>query len=250
MQIRFLDRGNRDVDELVRIAWESRGSHEGEYLMIPERSETEVSGFIKDEDEGIPEDPSQQEDVSSDFPEFEDIDPQESGPSKDLRAQRLLIAVDSGVVDLGEFVGGGVAFAIRGAAVCLIDNDVTILKYNTGALFLDEENKVPVFRYMGLRMGKDDLYLVRNEEGELLPRPSAFETGNQLRDRCRNFVERMIQEEVLGILAGNQRGLLLLDGALPAGTFDTPQAYLRSMGLGLPRFHGLFAFKPQHLLSV
>jgi hypothetical protein len=26
--------------------------------------------------------------------------------------------------------------------------------------------------------------------------------------------------------------------------------YVSSIGVGLPRFHGLFAFKPQHLLSV
>lgn len=154
-------------------------------------------------------------------PEEETID----GPT----IKGLLIAVDSGVVDLGEFIGGAIAFAVRGAAVCLVEDSITVLKYNTGPILIDRENQVPVFEYIGRRLGKEDLYLAKTEDGELIPRPSAFDTGNQLRDRCRNFVERMIHEEALSVMVSNGGGLLLLDGALPAGTFDTPQSYLEGL---------------------
>jgi hypothetical protein len=39
----------------------------------------------------------------------------------------------------------------------------------------------------------------------------------------------MIQEEAIGIMIANKRGLLLIDGALPAGTYDTPVTYLQKM---------------------
>lgn len=72
---------------------------------------------------------------------------------------------------------------------------------------------MPVFRYIGTRSGSPDRY-VKEENNQLIPQPSVIESINQITDRCRNFVERMIQEEALGILAGNGGGTLLIDGAL------------------------------------
>ena len=42
----------------------------------------------------------------------------------------------------------------------------------------------------------------------LIAKPSAIDTVNQMQDRRRSFVERMIQEEALGLLAAN-KGLTL-----------------------------------------
>lgn len=139
----------------------------------------------------------------------------------------LTLAVDSGVVTLGYLAGGGVAFAIRGAAVCYAGKNLLILRYKTGPLLITRANILPVFRYVGVRLGAPDLY-VTEQHGHLVPQPSVIESINQMTDRCRNFVERMIQEEALGLLAGNGGGTLLIDGAL-AVSYDTPHTYLETM---------------------
>jgi len=233
LQIRFVDRTNEDIDKLVQICWQEQGLHQGEYFQIPDRTEMGPNELINDEREDeveAAEERPQNGAHSIDLSALSaDRSQEDNIQSDNTDVKRLLIAVDSGVVDLGEFVGGAIAFAVRGAAVCLMDEGITVLRYSTGPILIDEHNQVPVFRYMGERLGKEDLYLARTTHGSLMPRPSAFDTGNQLRDRCRNFVERMVQEEALSVLASNGGGLLLLDGALPAGTFDTPQEYLRSM---------------------
>jgi hypothetical protein len=236
MRLRFVDRTNAYIDRLVRIAWETRASHEGEYIRVPRRDEAEIDQLINDEieieseGEALDGETPRGSKLIVDLSKFSTA--RSFGEDKSLRRppiQRLLIAVDTGVVNLGEFVGGGLAFALRGAAICLIDDQVTVLQYNTGPLLIDGNNQVPVFRYVGKRLGNEELYLARDDSGDYVPRPSAFETGNQTRDRCRNFVERMIQEEALSILSANKRGILLVDGALPAGTFDTPTSYLQDM---------------------
>jgi hypothetical protein len=233
LQIRFVGRTNFDIDRLVQICWQEQGLHQGEYFQIPNRADLDPNDLINDEREEEVE--AEESPQNGTHPiNLSDLSAAERSEEEDTQAnkpfvKRLVIAVDSGVVDLGEFVGGAIAFAVRGAAVCLINNGITVLRYSTGPILIDEHNQVSVFGYMGGRLGKEDLYLARTSDGKLVPRPSAFDTGNQLRDRCRNFVERIVQEEALSVLASNGGGLLLLDGALPAGTFDTPQEYLRSM---------------------
>jgi hypothetical protein len=140
----------------------------------------------------------------------------------------FIVAVDSGVVNLGQLMGGGVAFAIRGAATCYSGKNILVLRYNTGALLLTPQNKLAIFRYVGERLGKPDLYVMQNAAGKLVPRPAAIDNANQMQDRCRNFVERMIQEEAIGVLAANNGGILLVDGAL-AVSYDTPKGYLQKM---------------------
>jgi hypothetical protein len=66
-------------------------------------------------------------------------------------------------------------------------------------------------------------------DGSFTQKEQILSNANQIEDRYRNFVERMIQEEAIGIMIANKRGLLLIDGALPAGTYDTPVAYLQKM---------------------
>jgi hypothetical protein len=142
----------------------------------------------------------------------------------------FIIAVDSGVMNLGQFTASGpaCAFALRGAAVCSAGKDLFILRYNTGALLITPRNKVAVFSYISQRLGKPDLYVTPDVTGKLVTRPSAADTINQMQDRCRNFVERIIQEEALSLLAENRGGILLIDGALTV-SYDTPRVYLQQM---------------------
>jgi len=142
----------------------------------------------------------------------------------------LIVAVDSGVISLAQLTGSGpaCAFAIRGAAVCSAGRDLFVLRYNTGALLITPRNKAAVFSSIGQRLGKPDLYVTHDAAGKVFTRPSAADTINQMQDRCRNFVERMIQEEALSLLAANRGGILLIDGALTV-SFDTPRIYLQQM---------------------
>ena len=142
-----------------------------------------------------------------------------------------LAAVDSGIVKLGELDGGGTCFAVRAAAVLIqpqSDGRLTVLKYNTGPLVINQHNRIPIFTHVGKRLGKQDLYIKYLEDGPI-ERDSAITTANQLQDRVRNFVERMAQEEAIGILNALGGGVLVIDGALPAATFDTPRIYIKSL---------------------
>jgi len=233
MRIRFVERTNPDIDRLVQISWEARASHQDEFFRIPERDEEQVTQLINDEVESEPygeeiEELPEEDGPDVDLSKFSGARPFE-GESTAPLARRLLVAVDSGIAHLGEFIGGGVAFAIRGAAVCLIEDEVIVLRYNTGPLLVDEKNRVPLFSYIGKRLGNEELYLTRLENGDLAPNPSILANVNQIQDRYRNFVERIIQEEALAVLVCNGRGLFLVDGALPAGTYDTPVSYMQKM---------------------
>lgn len=233
MQIKFQNQTNADIDRLVKISWDMHSSHENELFLIPERDEEDLVEFINDEiekdDEGIEEQvkkPSKTIDLSK-FSTSSNYYSSESSAAS--YPNRLLIAVDSGIVHLGEFMNGGIACAIRGAAICFVNNEMIVLRYNTGPLLIDESNSFELFRFMGSRLGNETLYLTKLDSGELTLNNSILGNTNQIQDRFRNFVERMIQEEALGILVRNQKGILMLDGALPAGTFDTPATYMRDM---------------------
>lgn len=234
MKLNFLDRSNSNIDRLVQISWTASESHENEILLIPERDEEELVSLINDKIENIEEDPEHSNKPTPTIPSLDlsNFDAKTKPIPKTTKmpsVKRLLIAVDSGIVHLGEFVNGGIACAIRGAAVCLAENQMLVLRYNTGPLLIDEHNQLELFRFMGKRLGNEKLYLTEDSDGNLVINPTVLGNANQIQDRFRNFVERMIQEEALGILIGNQRGLLMFDGALPAGTYDTPVSYMRAM---------------------
>src|SRR5574338_1152526 len=82
--------------------------------------------------------------------------------------KNLVIAVDSGIVPLGQLMGGGIAFALRGSAVIYNSeqgtdkNILMVLLYNSGVIIVNNQNKGPIFRYVGERLGKPDLYVRRN----------------------------------------------------------------------------------------
>ena len=136
----------------------------------------------------------------------DDIEPQIIDFSKTGKAETFagfapqpfppaVIAVDSGVIDLGELASGGTVFAIRGAAICYPPKNEQpfVCLYNTGALLIDHQNKFPIFHYIGTRLGKEDLFVKLSDLPPYYrPKQAMGDTPNQIQDRCRNFVERMI----------------------------------------------------------
>ena len=219
MPVTFVDQSNTAIQTLVDLCWTSLTNTSGGILFTPPLDTLTQAASIPDDDY-----------VEQDDDLLPTIAPPIHAyyftPAKRL-INDFIIAVDSGIVHLGQLAGGGVAFAIRGAATCYAGAEHLILRYNTSALLLTPHNKLTVFRYIGERLGSPDLY-VRDHAGTLIAKPSAIDTVNQMQDRCRSFVERMIQEEALGLLAANKGGLLLIDGSLVT-SFDTPATYLRAM---------------------
>ena len=230
MPIVFIDATNTHIDRLVKLVNAERGDHNSEALFVPARDEDAI-------------------DIIDDTPSEDEVEPgiiDFSGHSKsqrfstssealsetDTSPRSAVVAVDSGVIDLGELATGGTVFAVRGAAVCYPPNGEQpfVCSYNTGALVIDQANKLVVFHYLGTRLGREDLFVeVSSVPPYYRAKQSMTETANQIQDRCRNFVERMIQEEAVSILERYDGGILLVDGALTGGggTFDTPEKYMR-----------------------
>lgn len=211
MDISFQNRTNPDIDRLVNISWANGESHLGEFFRIKARDEDVVTQLVNDEEEKGPHgeeiadrrglEPENTNTSPIDFSKLTRPQPIDEERTRPSTHRNLLIAVDSGIANLGEFVGGGQAFAVRGAAICVSDDGITVLRYNTGPLLVDSDNLIPVLRYIGKRLGNEELYLKKTTEDEFVPRQSAADTANQIQDRCRNFVERMIQEEALSLLS-------------------------------------------------
>ena len=219
MSIIFQDKSNNDIDALVSLCNESKGDLNSCVLT--------TTPFDDIKDENI-------------FDDDKFIEEVEDGPFNtppDILAypftipqtiiKDLIISIDSGIVHLGKLYGGGIAFAIRGASVCNSNGEMLVLRYHTGPLLITSQNKGKVFRFIGSRLGNPDLY-VKNINGQLIPNPGVLDTVNEMQDRCRSYIERVIQEEALAVLSANHGGILLLDGALTI-SFDTPGNYLKAL---------------------
>lgn len=227
LSLNFADRTNRSVLELVDICYSSlKLPYDGTLVTRPVDEIYQSQYQAIDENTGYPEGDDDVPTISSQIFAYPFISPKRV-------IKNLVVSVDSGVVPLGLLTGGGLAFALRGSAVIYNgDNEkgygiLMALLYNSGPLIINMQNKGHVFRYIGKRLGEPDLY-VREINGKLIPNPSAIDTSNQIRDRCRSFIERIIQEEAIGVLAANGGGILLFDGALTY-SFDTPRTYLDKM---------------------
>ncbi|MFB2938359.1 hypothetical protein ACE1B6_24190 [Aerosakkonemataceae cyanobacterium BLCC-F154] len=222
--MRFTDRENQSIKHLVAIAWSNLANHQGDILLIPQR-DVEPEKLLNESDKLANECRPDEELPTINLTELGNV-------TRMSRPRRLhpppIIAVDAGVVNLGNLARGGTVFAVRGAA-CLYtsEGNIIILRYNTGAIAIDSSNKVKVLHEMGIRLGDPGFFVKKiEEEPYLIDKSGISATSNQIQDRFRNFTERMIQEEAVGILKKYGGGILLIDGALPARTFDTPQDYI------------------------
>jgi hypothetical protein len=224
MGISFIERTNEAINKLVDLSVIFQSNHVREDLFIPS---FEIDEYVNDTNE------ENLEETEAGFIDFSQVNYEKTFdiPSS-KEASRAVVAVDSGVVALGNLASGGTVFAVRGAAVCYPNNgDLPfVCRYNTGVLVVDNKNVYPLSHYMGARLGKEDLFVKISESPPYYNAKSSMtDTSNQIQDRCRNFVERMIQEEAISILKAYGGGILLIDGALSGGTYDTPETYMKNL---------------------
>jgi hypothetical protein len=218
MQITFASLSNSDIDRIVAIADENMISHKiGRTLYV-------TAFRPEDEDEEV----SYEEEQSLDL----EVESVPATPFRPLpRAKPLpLIAVDSGVQELGTLAGGGLAIAVRGGALLDRGEDrPLVLRYNTGGLVIDEGNRLPFFHAIGARLGQPNLWVHVAEDGTLHLADKTPLQPNEVKAAVRSFVERMVTEEAIGVLASLGGGTLFIDGALPPSSYDLPNKYVVEM---------------------
>jgi hypothetical protein len=158
----------------------------------------------------------------------EDIDDlEEIRPFSPVTIDEPITAVDVGVVKLGN-TADGIVGAVRGAAVTHFpDGNVHLRTYRPGIFAFNAANRLASFHDMGRYLGRPDFYVSLSEDGE--PIGEKVRLGphdHRLIDRARNFVERLIQRQVLETMS---TGTLALDGALTMRTWDTPGVFIRRL---------------------
>jgi hypothetical protein len=115
MSFRFIDHTNRYIDKLVEISWRESGSHVNEVVFTRTSEEDDATKVINDK---LDSSEKYESNTTLNLSQEGRTQPFEEGQA--VHGNKIVIAVDTGLVHLGEFIGGGIAFAIRGAAVCLI----------------------------------------------------------------------------------------------------------------------------------
>src|SRR5919108_5154011 len=139
MSFKFHDRTNSYIDKLVEISWRESNSHTNDVFLTRAIDENDTREVINDKIDA----PETNADGATLNLSYEGKT-QVFDENQVVRGNRIIIAVDTGLVHLGDFIGGGIAFAIRGAAVCLIgEQEETILRYNPGPILGDERSGVP-----------------------------------------------------------------------------------------------------------
>jgi hypothetical protein len=97
---------------------------------------------------------------------------------------------------------------------------------------IDSGNKIPVFHEIGKRLGQPSLWVYLDDDGTAHISDKTPLRPNEVTSAIRSFVERVVTEEAMSILASLRGGTLLLDGALPPSSFDLPNSYVLSMLTG------------------
>ncbi len=137
-----------------------------------------------------------------------------------------LVAIDAGVIDLG-ISRTGFALALKAAVVSQDQAGIhTITKIGPRVKFVAPDNRAELLRFVGLQLMNEEMFVEKREDGSLSIKAGATEP-NQFKDRIRNFLERMLQLDVVREL---RNGILLVDGALTLRTYNTPQVFLEHLG--------------------
>lgn len=172
-------------------------------------------------DEGAAEFESEEETV--------EVNEAKTGPFTFFRGSDVpmaLAAVDVGVVDLG-ISRTGFALAFKGAVVTqTLDGTHSVAKVGPRIKFIAPDNRAEVLRFVGQNLGDENLFVESQPDGSLTIKAGAREP-NQFKDRIRNFIERMLQLDVVCQL---QCGIMLVDGALTLRTYNTPASFLERLG--------------------
>ena len=137
-----------------------------------------------------------------------------------------LAAVDVGVMDLG-MTRTGFALAFKGAAIFQgIDGMLNVIKVGPRVKFITPDNRAQILQFIGRELMDENIFVEINPDGTLTIKSGAREP-NQFKDRIRNYIERMLQLDILRHL---QNGILLIDGTLTLRTFNTPEVFMEYLG--------------------
>jgi hypothetical protein len=137
-----------------------------------------------------------------------------------------LIAIDAGVVDIG-ISRTGFALAFKAAIVTQdIDGTHSVTKIGPRVKFIAPDNRAELLRFIGRELMNEEMFVTIQDGGSADIKKGSTEP-NQYKDRLRNFIERMLQLQVLRQLTN---GLLLIDGALTLRTFNTPEEFMDELG--------------------
>lgn len=139
-----------------------------------------------------------------------------------------VVAIDSGIIRLGETLDG-LIIALRGCAVVLNEQSrLSLNLFKSGPLYLRNRDKLKILHLMGQHLGRDDFFVILDD---LSKTPKAIKRGvaddyHQYADRFRNWFERLIQLEAVSSI---KNGIILIDGALTLRTRDTPKLFLETL---------------------
>lgn len=137
-----------------------------------------------------------------------------------------IAAIDVGVMDLG-ITRTGFVLAFKGAVVSQsLSGAHSVYKIGPRVKFITPDNRADILRYIGQELGNELMFVDYQPNGTMTIKAGAREP-NQFKDRIRNFVERMLQLDVMKQL---QNGLMLVDGTLTLRTYNTPQEFLERLG--------------------
>jgi hypothetical protein len=137
-----------------------------------------------------------------------------------------LTAIDAGVIDIG-ISRTGFALAFKAAIVTQdIDGTHSVTKVGPRVKFIAPDNRAELLRFIGQELMSEEMFVTIKDDGSADIKKGSTEP-NQYKDRLRNFIERMLQLQVLQHLTN---GLLLIDGALTLRTFNTPEVFMEELG--------------------
>lgn len=119
----FLDSSNQWIDRLVERCLPTPAQTPQGLLITPPLSDLDTASAEDEDDEDVTASPTTLVAAADEAPRQIPIEAFVFTPPTRI-VKGLMVAVDSGVVTLGYLAGGGVAFAIRGAAVCFADKNL------------------------------------------------------------------------------------------------------------------------------
>jgi hypothetical protein len=138
-----------------------------------------------------------------------------------------IIAVDAGVVRLGNTADGILGVARGAAMIHFPDGRRELRKYRPGAIYISSRNRIPLLHRIGTVLGKPDFFVKVDDDGN--PTEEKLRAGphdHRHLDRVRNVLERLIQRDLVDEFQG---AIFLFDGALTVRTYDTPGRWLRKL---------------------
>jgi hypothetical protein len=158
----------------------------------------------------------------------EDADGIESAePLTPRPTESPIIAIDAGVVRLGNTADGVLGVARGAAVIHHPDGRRELRKYRPGAIYISSRNRIALFHRMGGVLGKPDFFVKVDDDGN--PIEEKLKAGphdHRHLDRVRNALERLIQR---ALVEEFESALFLFDGALTVRTYDTPGRWLRKL---------------------